>query len=650
VPEDRASKPGGSAAPPLSSTRHFTDPDALAAIIAERLENDVRLALPLGIGKSAAVANALYRRARNDPTLELHIFTALTLEIPQPSSTLEARLLDPVIERLYADVPTFDYARDLRNGCLPDNVEVSEFYFRPGAWMGIAAAQQNYASINYTQAARDLAARGINVIAQLMAPEPGVISPAQYSLSCNPDVTMELIELTVAGGRRRPLLVAEICPALPFLRGDAIIDAAAIDLLLSPARPAALFPIPNRPVSLAEHAIALRAATLVEDGGTLQIGIGGLSDAIAHALVIRHRANDTFRRLVRALDADAAEAGLTTFRHGLYGASELLVEGFLHLRRHGILTRKVDGGVYLHAGFFVGSAAFYEALRNLDPDEAKGLLMMRITFVNQLLGDEPTRRRQRQRARFLNAAMKVTLGGAVVSDGLENGQVVSGVGGQYDFVAMAHQLADARSIIMLPATRTAAGKTESNIVWRYGHETIPRHLRDIVVTEYGVADLRGCTDAEVAARLLNIADSRFQDRLRKEAVAAGKLPGRHRIPECHAANLPGAIHDRIARAGLFAELPFYPLGVDLSTEEAALGVALERLGRSAGDWLELARLAVLGWRGREDPRLAGPLTRLGLAGPGLSLGERVLAALASGALLAEVFGSGRPLYRDESAQ
>ena len=74
---------------------------------------------------------------------------------------------------------------------------------------------------------------------------------------------------------------------------------------------------------------------------------------------------------------------------------------------------------------------------------------------------------------------------------LEDGRVVSGVGGQYNFVAQGHALHDARSILILRSWRESGGEVSSNIVWEYGHCTIPRHLRDIVITEYGIADLRG---------------------------------------------------------------------------------------------------------------------------------------------------------------
>src|SRR3989454_4625727 len=81
----------------------------------------------------------------------------------------------------------------------------------------------------------------------------------------------------------------------------------------------------------------------------------------------------------------------------------------------------------------------------------------------------------------------------------------------------------ARSDVMLRATRRADRRTTSNIRWNYGHTTIPRHLRDVVVSEYGIADLRGKTDRDVIAAMLAIADSRFQDELLRRAKDAGKI-------------------------------------------------------------------------------------------------------------------------------
>ena len=131
---------------------------------------------------------------------------------------------------------------------------------------------------------------------------------------------------------------------------------------------------------------------------------------------------------------------------------------------------------------------------------------------------------QRRHARFVNTTMMVTGLGAAVSDGLADGRVVSGVGGQYNFVAMAHALPQARSILCLRSTRRAQGSLSSNIVWSYGHATIPRHLRDIVVTEYGIADLRGRTDREIASALVEVMDAGFQESFVADAMRAGKLP------------------------------------------------------------------------------------------------------------------------------
>src|SRR5262249_50008473 len=158
--------------------------------------------------------------------------------------------------------------------------------------------------------------------------------------------------------------------------------------------------------------------------------------------------------------------------------------------------------------------------------------------------DEEAKRRSRVKGRFINNAMMATLLGAVVSDGLEDGRVVSGVGGQYNFVAQAFALEDARSIIVLRATRAAGRRTTSNIRWSHGHPTIPRHLRDIGVTEYGIADLRGKTDRDVVAAMLAVTDSRFQDELVRRAKDAGKIERGFELPRARRDNTP----ERIAQA------------------------------------------------------------------------------------------------------
>ncbi len=188
--------------------------------------------------------------------------------------------------------------------------------------------------------------------------------------------------------------------------------------------------------------------------------------------------------------------------------------------------------------------------------------------------------------------MRSTLLGAASSDMLEDGRVVSGAGGQHDLVTMAQALDGARSIIAVRATRRQDRRTISNIVWRYANATVPRHLRDIVVTEYGIADLRGKSDRDCIAAMLAVADSRFQPALRGEAQRAGKL---ERV--VHAARKARPKSRRAAGRSLGAArrdglLPAFPLGTEMTEAEQSLAAALSDL-KSAG-YVELARMG-LGW-------------------------------------------------------
>ncbi|MBT8481284.1 MAG: acetyl-CoA hydrolase, partial [Myxococcales bacterium] len=437
--------------------------------------------------------------------------------------------------------------------------------------------------------------------------------------------------------------IGELNPQLPFMPNDAVVATSEFDVLLetgSGGHP--LFALPNRAVSLPDYAIGLRVAGLVNDGGTLQIGIGSLGDAIAWALGTRRRDNKAFQMLLDSLAPHVMPNETDDLSQGLYGASEMLVEGFLHLQECGVLRREVDGGIFLHAGFYLGSARFYERLRTLRDEVLDGISMTRISFTNSLRDDFDSKREQRRDARFVNTAMMVTLSGAAVSDALANGQVVSGVGGQYDFVAMAPQLDRARSIIVLPATRTRRGKTTSNIVSNYGHITIPSQLRDLVVTEYGVADLRGASDQEIVAALLKISDSRFQEGLRKHAVAAGKLSATYRIPVEFCDNSPARLERAFAASGLLTMLPHYPLGTDLTEVEAELAVALKLLSAKRGRLSSLARLALRGWRLADDPQLSEALERMKLRNP-KGLQGRVERALVAAAI-ADARASGRSTF------
>lgn len=280
-----------------------------------------------------------------------------------------------------------------------------------------------------------------------------------------------------------------------------------------------------------------------------------------------------------------------------------------------LLGSRLAHGVFMTGGFFLGPNDFYERLRSMPPQELAKIDMTRIDFINQLygqhLGESLVKRAQRAKARFMNTTMVMTLLGAAASDALESGAVVSGVGGQYNFVAMAHALPDARSILMLRATHDNRDGLKSSIVWNYGHVTIPRHLRDIVITEYGVADLRGQADSEVVKRLIAVADSRFQPELLAQAKAHGKLPTGYELPARYRENLPAALDAKLhpwSQAGL---LPAFPFGTDLSEDELHIVTALKRLKRATEHPVELVSMAVRSlWQDKPAPQAY--LARLGL--------------------------------------
>jgi acyl-CoA hydrolase len=600
------------------------------------------IGLPLGLGKPNRLVNAFYRRACDDPEIEIEFVTALSLDPPSAGHWLEERLMSPIVERLFGpDYPRLDYVRDLRGDGLPPNVSVTEFYFQSGSALGNRGMQRHYVSSNYTHVARDLLGRGVNLLLQLVAgPEAG-----RYSLSCNPDVTLELVRRLRHASDRPWRAIAQVHPDLPFMPGDAVVEADFFDEILDRDPRQRLFAVPRAPVSLQDHAVGLHASRLQRDDGTLQIGIGSLSDALVNGMLLRHRHNEAYRSLLDALgEPTPAPRHDRPFDAGLYGASEMFMDGFMHLYRAGILKREVfddlelqqranagedvgQRGAVMDGGFFLGSGEFYRFLGQLGEEERPLFRMHGVERINQLYGGrEALEIAQRRHACFINTCMMMTLTGAAVSDGLADYQVVSGVGGQYNFVAMAHAMDDGRSVLMLRSTRTdSSGRVTSNIVWDYPHVTIPRHLRDLVVTEYGVADLSGRTDEECIRAMLCITDARFQDELAERARSAGKLDPDWRIPDHARRNTPERLE--AAFEPFRAHFEEYPFGSDFTATEQRLIRALQGLERLSSDKLGLAR-ALLKGRPQCHPQA---LERLGLAEPA-SLTERAYARLVAAML------------------
>lgn len=574
----------------------YSDPLALADAIIRKVGTRIVLALPLGLGKANHIANALYDRAAADSSISLTILTALTLEKPVFKAGLHQRFLAPVMERLYGNYPALHYAEARKRNALPANIRVEEFFFLAGSLLGVASAQQNHICANYTHALGYLLERGVNVLAQLVAQDSAEDGSSRYSASCNADMTGDMLAARRAG-KADFMFVGQANDELPFMAGEALFATQEFAAMLnSPACQFSLVAPPKTPVPLAEYAAGVHIARLIKDGGTLQIGIGSVGDAVAQCLILRHRDNGAFRALVKALTPDTSSGPgteLASFEKGLHGLSEMLVDTFLDLYDAGILRREVDGKV-LNAAFFLGPKVLYRRLREMEPAERDRFAMRPVSYVNDLYGDQEGKRRGRSDARFINKGMMATLLGEVISDGLDNGQVVSGIGGQYNFVSQAFALQGARSIITIAAARNSGGKTLSNIRWSYGHCTVPRHLRDIVVTEYGIADLRGKTDADVIAAMLAVTDSRFQPELLATAKKAGKIAADYQIPDAHRHNTPERIHSVLSAGDFRHLLPAYPFGTDFTDTEQQLLEVLKIIEDASHSRWRLARLALKG--------------------------------------------------------
>lgn len=587
------------------STLNLNSLDQALNALLERTGNKIVLAAPLGLGKPHRLLNAIYEAVEKDKNSSLEIYTALSLTPPKPGSDLEKRFLQPFLDRHFGpDYPSLHYAKAQRRNSLPENISVQEFYMQSGGLLNSAQAQRKYNSLNYTHVAPAVAEKNLNTIVQKVAREP---NGTRLSMSCNPDLTFDLLDEIKRLGKPRPFMIAEIDANLPWIGGTASVDQEFFDIVIDlPGPTPKLFALPRQPVTDPEYAIGLRTSALIKDGGTLQIGIGSLSDALCHALILRHKSNTVYRNILNRLapgflDSDLVRnhGGAEPFSVGLYGASEMVNDGFMHLHHAGILKRRVlddlelmqrdrdnilsdadkqrllKEGHWLNGGFYLGSQDLYQWLRDMPAPEKNGIGMTRISHINELYGgNESLERLQRRNARFCNTCMMTTVLGAAVSDALEDGRVVSGVGGQYNFVAMAHTLHDSRSILMFRGIREQANSVHSNVLWNYGHTTIPRHLRDISVNEYGVADLRGADDEDCIKAMLSICDARFIPKLLDKAKRELKLEPRFEAPTAWAQNRPEQLSLALKEFRTNHLLPDYPLGCDFTPVELRLIKAL----------------------------------------------------------------------------
>jgi len=298
------------------------------------------------------------------------------------------------------------------------------------------------------------------------------------------------VDYTKPAAQVAKTVVAQVNPNMPRTHGDSFIHVSEIDFVVESEQ--AVIELPPPKIGPVEEAIGKNIAGLVDDGSCLQLGIGGIPDAV---LLFLHEKNDL----------------------GIH--SEMFSEGVVDLYNEGVITnsaKRYHPGKMV-ATFLMGTRRLYDFV-----DDNPIVNMLPVNIVN-----DPYVIAQNDRVVAINSAIQVDLMGQVVADSMGPVQF-TGIGGQVDFVRGAARSRDGKAIIALPAT--AKKGTVSRIVAALAPGTAVTTMRadvDYVVTEHGVAHLRGKGLRERAEALLAVADPAFHDQIRDEAAALygpGRLP------------------------------------------------------------------------------------------------------------------------------
>jgi acyl-CoA hydrolase len=349
-----------------------------------------------------------------------------------------------------------------------------------------SGANIGYAPADFRRFAPLLERESPRVMATAAAP-PG--DDGWCSLSLHAGGTIP--ELRRAGVDPDRLLVVEVSERFPRTRGlppeyPHALHVDEIDVLVrSEDAPVAL---PDPAPSEIDDAIARHARAYVPDGATLQTGIGSIPSAIA-------------RRLA---EGDGSGYGIHT---------EMFTDGLMHLHEAGKVTNRKGrfDGVSV-ATFALGSEELY---RWLDGNDEVAFLPVEVVNAPEVIGSNAG-------MVTVNGALAVDIHGQVVADTLD-GEQHSGVGGQEDFISGPGLSLSQRSLLCLPSTWSRDGELQSRIVpWFEAGAVIttPRHQVDIVITEYGAAELEGRTVHQRGEALAAIAHPDFRDGLLEAAERA----------------------------------------------------------------------------------------------------------------------------------
>ena len=294
-----------------------------------------------------------------------------------------------------------------------------------------------------------------------------------FSLGLSADYTMAAIDQARA-------VVLEVNPEVPFCFGDCHVHISQVAALVESSDP--LVELPHPPIGPVEQAIGRLVADMIPDAATLQIGIGAIPDAVVQQL------------------ADKNDLGVHT---------EMFGDGLLGLVEAGVITnaaKNLHRGK-MHATFALGSHRLY---RYLDRNPAVEMHPVDVT-------NDPVLAGQHDRLHSINGTLAVDLIGQCGSETIGH-RPYSGTGGQMDFVRAANRSKGGKAIIVVPST--ARGGSVSRIVPTLApgtHVTTGKNDVDYVVTEHGVAHLRGRSARERARMLIDIAHPDFRAELEDEA-------------------------------------------------------------------------------------------------------------------------------------
>ena len=292
---------------------------------------------------------------------------------------------------------------------------------------------------------------------------------------------LEYIRYAKEHGRQ---VIVEVNPNMPLTFGETELPIDWVDYIVEVDQP--LLSIPDIPLSGDEKAIGQHVADLVEDGSTIQLGFGGIPNAVA--------------------------AFLNT-KNDLGVHSEMITSNMAELAKAGVITgrRKTLHWGKMVGNFSLGTPALYQFLHN-NPT----VMILRGAYVN-----DPHIIAQNYRMVAITAAIQVDLTGQICSESIGTMQY-SGTGGATDFAVGASHSEGGKSIVALKSTAKKGTISPIQPVLSPGAVvSIGRNDIDYVVTEYGAAKLRGCRIQERVEHLLAVCHPKFRDELRGQAKALG---------------------------------------------------------------------------------------------------------------------------------